>query len=71
MPYYGKLLFMSSDLPKKTIPDDTKVSGKSTTSTNPIGGWLFISALCIMAFLLNVPFGIIIVAIIGYAISSS
>ena len=48
-----------------------KQSKKASSSDSIISGWLLISSLCVVAFLLDVPIGIIIVAIIGYAISAS
>lgn len=59
---------MSEDPNKQT---KSKKSGKTSSSDSIIGGWIIISSLCIVAFFLDVPIGIIIVAIIGYAISAS
>jgi len=59
---------MSEKLNKQKKPEK---SGKPSSSDNIIGGWLIISSLCVVAFFLDVPIGIIIVAIIGYAISAS
>jgi len=61
---------MSEEPSKKEKTKNNRSSAKDSYSDGIISGWLLISGLCIIAFLLDVPIGIIIVAIIGYAISS-
>lgn len=56
---------------QKNKPSKPKSPSSGSSSENPIGGWLIISILCVVAFFLDVPLGILIVAVIGYAISQA